>query len=247
MPVYQLTDKLVFPPPEHADPDGLLAVGGDLSMKRLLLAYRMGLFPWYAEDTPILWWSPDPRLMLKPKDLCVSKRLARTIKQGPFTITLDEAFADVIRGCAHVKRPRQKGTWIMDEMIDAYCCLHRDGYAHSVESWQDGKLVGGLYGVALGKAFFGESMFARVSDASKVAFVHLTRLLALWNFSLIDCQVTTSHLESFGAREVPRAEFLKMLKAALRFKTRQGKWEFAKEEDREETAEKRQLRRENRR
>ena len=240
MPVYQLTDKLVFPPPEHADPDGLLAVGGDLSMKRLLLAYRMGLFPWYAEDTPILWWSPDPRLMLKPKDLCVSKRLARTIKQGPFKITLDQAFEDVIRGCAHVKRTRQKGTWIMDEMIDAYCCLHQDGYAHSVESWQDGKLVGGLYGVALGRAFFGESMFARVSDASKIAFVHLTRLLALWNFSLIDCQVTTSHLASFGAREVPRAEFLKLLKAALRYKTRQGKWEFAKEEDREERREDRQ-------
>ena len=240
MPVYQLTDKLVFPPPEHADPDGLLAVGGDLSIKRLLQAYRMGLFPWYAEDTPILWWSPDPRLMLKPKDLCVSKRLARTIKKGPFKITMDEAFADVIRGCAHVKRPRQKGTWIMDEMIDAYCCLHQKGYAHSVESWQDGKLVGGLYGVALGRAFFGESMFARVSDASKVAFVHLTRLLALWNFSLIDCQVTTSHLASFGAREVPRAEFLKLLKAALRYKTRQGKWEFAKEEDREERREDRQ-------
>ena len=144
MPVYQLTDKLVFPPPEHADPDGLLAVGGDLSMKRLLLAYRMGLFPWYARIHAPLWWSPDPRLILKPKDLCVSKRLARTIKQGPFKITLDQAFEDVIRGCAHVKRPRQKGTWIMDEMIDAYCCLHQEGYAHSVESWQDGKLVGGL-------------------------------------------------------------------------------------------------------
>ena len=240
MPVYQLTDKLVFPPPEHADPDGLLAVGGDLSIKRLLLAYRMGLFPWYAEDTPILWWSPDPRLMLKPKDLCVPKRLERTIKQGPFKITLDQAFEEVIRACAQIKRPRQNGTWIVDEMVDAYCCLHREGYAHSVESWQDGELVGGLYGVALGRAFFGESMFARVNDASKVAFVHLTRLLALWNFSLIDCQVTTSHLASFGAREVPRAEFLKMLKAALRYKTRQGKWEFAKEEDREERREDRQ-------
>jgi leucyl/phenylalanyl-tRNA--protein transferase len=232
MPVYQLTDKLVFPPPEHADPDGLLAVGGDLSVQRLLLAYRMGLFPWYDKDMPILWWSPDPRLMLKPKDLCVSKRLERTIKQGPFKITLDQAFEDVIRACAQIKRPHQNGTWIVDEMVDAYCCLHREGYAHSVESWQDGELVGGLYGVALGRAFFGESMFARVSDASKVAFVHLTRLLESRKFSLIDCQVTTSHLESFGAREVPRPVFLKMLQAALRYKTRQGKWEFAREEDR---------------
>jgi leucyl/phenylalanyl-tRNA--protein transferase len=235
MPVYQLSDELIFPLPEHAEPDGLLAVGGDSSVERLLLAYRMGIFPWYDEDTPILWWSPDPRLMLKPKDLRVSKRLERTIKQAPFKITLDEAFADVMGGCAHVKRPRQKGTWIMEEMIDAYCSLHREGYAHSVESWQDGKLVGGLYGVALGRAFFGESMFARVSDASKVAFVHLTRLLESWKFSLIDCQVTTSHLESFGAREVPRPEFLKMLRAALRYKTRQRKWEFARTEDRGQT------------
>jgi leucyl/phenylalanyl-tRNA---protein transferase len=232
MTVYKLSDALVFPPPEHAEPDGLLAVGGDLSVQRLLLSYRLGIFPWYTEDTPILWWSPDPRLMLKPKDLRVSKRLERTIKQKPFRITLDEAFADVIRGCAYVKRPCQKGTWIMEEMIDAYCSLHREGYAHSVESWQDDKLVGGLYGVALGRAFFGESMFARVSDASKVAFVHLTRLLESWKFSLIDCQVTTSHLESFGAREVPRSEFLKMLQAALRYKPRPGKWEFAREEER---------------
>ncbi len=237
MPVFQLTEKLLFPLPEHAEPDGLLAVGGDLSVERLLLAYRMGIFPWYDEDTPILWWSPDPRLVLQPKDLRVSKRLERTIKQKPFNITLDEAFTDVIRGCAHVKRPRQKGTWIMEEMIDAYCSLHREGYAHSVESWQDGKLVGGLYGVALGRAFFGESMFARVSDASKVAFVHLTRLLESRKFSLIDCQVTTSHLESFGAREVPRLEFLKMLQAALRYKTRKEKWEFAREGDRRQKTE----------
>jgi leucyl/phenylalanyl-tRNA---protein transferase len=231
MPVYQLSENLIFPPPEHAEPDGLLAVGGDLQVERLLLAYRMGIFPWYDEDTPILWWSPDPRLMLAPKELRVSKRLERTIKQAPFKITLDEAFEDVIRGCAHIKRQHQKGTWILDEMIKAYCRLHREGYAHSVESWEDGNLVGGLYGVALGRVFFGESMFARVSDASKIAFVHLTRLLESWKFSLIDCQVTTSHLESFGAREVPRAKFLKMLQAALRYKTRQGKWEFAKEED----------------
>ena len=246
MPVYQLTDKLVFPPPEHADPDGLLAVGGDLSVQRLLLAYRMGLFPWYDKDMPILWWSPDPRLMLKPKDLCVSKRLERTIKQGPFKITLDQAFEDVIRACAQIKRPHQNGTWIVDEMVDAYCCLHREGYAHSVESWQDGELVGGLYGVALGRAFFGESMFTRVSDASKVAFVHLTRFLESWNFSLIDCQVTTRHLSSFGARELSRAEFLKLLKAALRYKTRRGKWEFAKEEERGQKTDKKTKIKENR-
>jgi leucyl/phenylalanyl-tRNA--protein transferase len=232
MPLYQLSDKLVFPPPEHAEPDGLLAVGGDLQVDRLLLAYRTGIFPWYDEDTPILWWSPDPRLILVPQELRVSRRLDRTIRQAPFTITLDKAFPEVIRSCALIKRPRQKGTWIMEEMIDAYCGLHREGYAHSVESWQDGKLVGGLYGVALGRAFFGESMFARVSDASKVAFVHLTRLLESRKFSLIDCQVTTSHMESFGAREVARVEFLKMLSKALRYKTRKGKWQVAREEDR---------------
>jgi len=231
MTVYQLSDKLVFPLPEHADTDGLLAVGGDLSVERLLLSYRMGIFPWYTEETPILWWSPDPRLILVPKELRVSRRLERTIRQAPFKITLDEALPEVIRSCAHIKRQRQKGTWIMEEMIDAYGALYREGYAHSVECWQDGRLAGGLYGVALGRAFFGESMFARVSDASKVAFVHLTRLLESWRFSLIDCQVTTSHLQHFGAREVPRTVFLKMLGKALRYKTKRGKWKISKKED----------------
>ncbi len=224
MPVYQLIDELVFPPPEDADPDGLLAVGGDLSVKRLLLAYQTGIFPWYTEETLILWWSPDPRLILEPKDLKVSGSLQRIIKKNVFKVTMDQAFADVIKGCAQTERPGQEGTWIVDEMIAAYGDLHEAGFAHSVESWQDGNLVGGLYGISIGSAFFGESMFSRVNDASKVAFVHLALLLQSWHFTLIDCQVTTKHLLKFGAREIPRSEFLERLKKALRFKTRSGRW-----------------------
>ena len=226
MPVYQLIDELMFPPPEDADTDGLLAVGGDLSVKRLLLAYQTGIFPWYTEETPILWWSPDPRLILEPKDLKVSGSLQRIIKKGVFKVTMDQAFTDVIKGCAQTERPGQEGTWIVDEMIAAYCDLHEAGFAHSVESWQDGNLVGGLYGVSIGSAFFGESMFSRVNDASKVAFVHLALLLQSWHFTLIDCQVTTKHLLKFGAREIPRSEFLERLKKALCFKTRSGRWKF---------------------
>ena len=226
MTVYKLPEELVFPSPEYADPDGLLAVGGDLSVKRLLLAYRMGIFPWYSKEMPILWWSPDPRLILKPEDLKISRRLMRLIKKGSFKITLDQAFAGVIKECASVKRPNQNDTWITNDMIEAYCRLHHEGFAHSVESWQDGELVGGLYGISLGRAFFGESMFSKVSNASKIAFVHLVRLLESKSISLIDCQLTTKHLLSFGAREIPRKEFLRMLGEALQYKTRKGKWQF---------------------
>ncbi len=226
MTVYKLIKELVFPSPEDAEPDGLLAVGGDLSVKRLLLAYQMGIFPWYTEETPILWWSPDPRLVVFPEDLKISKSLKRIIKKDTFNITLDQAFEKVIRNCATAKRSRDEGTWIVDEMIDAYCELHRQGFAHSAESWQECKLVGGLYGVSLGKVFFGESMFSTVSNASKVAFVHLVQLLQSWEFSLIDCQVTTDLLLSFGARESPRVDFLYCLRAALLHKTHRGKWCF---------------------
>lgn len=226
MPVYQLPNDIIFPPPEHAEPDGLLAVGGDLSLERLLLAYQLGIFPWYSENSPILWWSPDPRLILEPRNLQVSERLKRILKKGTFTITLDRAFDAVVRGCAQAKRSTGRGTWIVDDMIIAYCRLHEAGFAHSVESWLEGELAGGLYGVALGRAFFGESMFTKETNASKVAFVHLVKLLLFWQFDFIDCQVTTGHLMRFGAHEIPRAEFLQRLKQALQFSTRRGQWSF---------------------
>ncbi len=224
MPVFRLPKEIIFPSPELAEDDGLLAIGGDLSEKRLLLAYSMGIFPWYSDDCPILWWSPDPRLVLFPEDLKVSRSLGQTMKKGVFTITMDTAFDKVIAGCAHVKRKNEKGTWITDEMIEAYIRLHHSGYAHSVEAWSEGKLAGGLYGVALGPVFFGESMFAKKSDASKVAFVTLVQQLTKWKFTLIDCQITTRHLMNFGAKEIPRSEFLKLLKAALKRPSKEGSW-----------------------
>jgi leucyl/phenylalanyl-tRNA--protein transferase len=227
MTVFKLSKELVFPSPEYADPDGLLAVGGDLSIKRLLLAYQMGIFPWYSTELPILWWSPDPRLILRPEDLTISRRLMRLIKQDSFKVTLDQAFSEVMRECARVKRPNQNDTWITDDMIEAYCQLHQEGYAHSVESWQDGELAGGLYGISLGRAFFGESMFSRESNASKVAFVHLVWFLEARNYSLIDCQITTQHLLSFGAREIPRIEFLRLLGEALQHRTQKGRWKIS--------------------
>src|SRR5436309_2899853 len=173
MPIYRLVEELVFPPPEYADPSGLLAVGGDLSSERLLEAYRLGIFPWYSEDQPILWWSPDPRLILELNDFKPSRSLRKTIRKGIFQVSFDRAFEDVIRACASVPREGQRGTWITPEMQEAYIDLHGLGYAHSVESWLQGKLAGGIYGVSLGKAFFGESMFQRVSNASKVALAML--------------------------------------------------------------------------
>lgn len=223
MPVFLLSDKIEFPPPHLARSDGLLAVGGDLSPDRLLLAYRKGIFPWYSED-PILWWSPDPRLVLFPRDLKVSKSLKKIISQSRFRITADLAFAEVIRRCADSPKRHHEGTWIVDDMIQAYCRIHRSGFAHSVEAWYEGELVGGLYGVSLGSCFFGESMFAEVSNASKVAFVALVDLLKKMAVTIIDCQVTTDHLIRFGATEIPRRRFLAELEKALEAPTKRGSW-----------------------
>ncbi len=215
MPVYRLSKKLLFPPAELADDDGLIAVGGDLSVERLVLAYSMGIFPWYSDDQPILWWSPDPRLVLFPEELKLSRNLRQTMRKGVFRVTTNMAFEEVMRGCATIRRKGECGTWITDDMIKAYIRLHQAGYAHSVEAWHGDELVGGLYGVMLGRAFFGESMFARKTDASKVAFAVYMLELAQKGIELIDCQVTTEHLIRFGAREIPRAEFMQRLQKAL--------------------------------
>ena len=215
MPVFALSKRLSFPPPHLAIQEGLLAVGGDLGSERLLVAYRNGIFPWYSEGEPILWWSPDPRLVLYPEELRVSRSLRKVIKRDLFEITVDQRFHDVIRACAEAKRSYGEGTWITDEMKSAYCGLHRQGYAHSVEAWQGERLVGGLYGIAIGRVFFGESMFSRVSNASKVAFVALVENLKRLRFKLIDCQVRTDHLMRFGAREIPRKTFLEQLEKAV--------------------------------
>ena len=204
-----------------------MAIGGDLSQERLLLAYRMGIFPWYSENEPIMWWSPDPRLVLYPSELKVSKSLKKTIQKRLFQVTVDQAFESVIKACAHSRTRMQEGTWIVDDMITAYCNLHESGLAHSVETWQAGKLAGGLYGVSLGGCFFGESMFTRISNASKVAFVALVEHLQALNFNLIDCQVTTAHLLSFGAREIPRSRFLMELEKSLGLPTLSNKWSFS--------------------
>jgi leucyl/phenylalanyl-tRNA--protein transferase len=198
-----------FPPAEEAldEPNGLLAAGGDLAPERLLLAYRSGIFPWYEAGQPILWWSPNPRAVLRPGDIHVSRSLRRALGANQFRITADTAFEPVLGGCAAPRRYTD-ATWITDEMTEAYTTLHRLGFAHSFEAWQNGRLVGGLYGVAIGRVFFGESMFARATDASKVAFVHAVRYLEARGFELIDCQVASAHLASLGARDVPRAMFL---------------------------------------
>jgi len=226
MPVYLLTGDLVFPPPELAREDGLLAVGGDLSIPRLILAYRQGIFPWYNPGEPIFWWSPDPRLILEPSNLHVSRRLERIIRQGRLQVTLDRAFNEVIRACSETRMKRGEGTWLTLEMIEAYTKLHYLGKTHSVETWQGDRLVGGLYGIAIGRIFFGESMFTKVSNASKVAFVTLVRQLSEWGFAMIDCQVTTWHLLSFGAKEIPRSFFLERIKKLIDLpsKALNGKW-----------------------
>lgn len=225
MPVFRLDDRLVFPP-VHLAEDGLLALGGDLRPERLLLGYTQGIFPWYAENLPILWHSPDPRMVMTTKDLVVQKSLKKTIRRAPYELRMDTAFLRVLEGCASVPRPGQTGTWLIPEMVGAYEKLHELGFAHSIEAWQEGKLVGGLYGVSLGHAFFGESMFARAADASKVAFVACIRQLDTWGIGLIDCQVHTEHLERFGAYEVSRLHYLEMLRVALDQPTKRGKWTF---------------------
>ncbi|MBM4311656.1 MAG: leucyl/phenylalanyl-tRNA--protein transferase [Deltaproteobacteria bacterium] len=224
MAVYRLSAEPVFPDPELAEPDGLLAMGGDLSTLRLLNAYRRGIFPWYGEGDPILWWSPDPRLVLDPRSISISKSLARTLKKNALRITLDTAFEEVITCCASSLRRGRPGTWIVPQMRAAYLQLHRAGCAHSVEAWQDGCLAGGLYGVSLGRAFFGESMFARQPDASKVCLAWLAALLRAWEFDFIDCQVTTPHLLRMGAVEIERTVFLARLRHALQAPDRTGPW-----------------------
>jgi leucyl/phenylalanyl-tRNA---protein transferase len=218
---------LRFPPVGLATPEGLLAVGGDLRPERLLEAYRHGIFPWYSDDQPILWWSPDPRTVLFPEQLHVSRSLKRSLRPGLFSITLDTCFREVMQHCAE---PRSQypdgGTWITPAMLEAYTRLHELGYAHSVETWQRGKLVGGLYGVAIGGAFFAESMFTRVSDASKAALVSLVHQLQAWGFRLMDCQQSSPHIKMLGAEDIPRHEFLDHLTTALTVPNRRGHWAF---------------------
>jgi len=205
-------DDLSFPPLEKAlhEPNGLLAAGGDLSPERLLAAYRHGCFPWYQDGQPVLWWSPDPRTVLYPEELHISRSLHKKLRQGLFSVTFDRAFRDVVEGCA-APRSYAEGTWITTTMQNAYVKLHQFGIAHSVEVWQDEQLVGGLYGLAMGRLFFGESMFSRTTDASKVGFVKLVERLQGWGFKLIDCQMPTQHLASFGARSISREAFAEML------------------------------------
>ena len=220
-----LDERILFPPVDLAIEGGILAVGGDLSTARLLLAYREGIFPWYSDGEPIIWWSPDPRFVLIPGELKISRSMHKVMERGVFDVTFDRAFGDVIRHCGETKRPGQPGTWITDGMRGAYTELHHLGYAHSVEAWRDGELAGGLYGVTLGSCFFGESMFARESNSSKAALITLVRALKERDFSLIDSQVYTPHMESLGAREIPRAEYLELLKKCLVHETLRGSWD----------------------
>lgn len=227
MPIYWLDPQnLAFPPSELATPEGILAVGGDLSAERLLEAYRQGIFPWFSEGDPILWWTPDPRFVLYPGELRVAKSMRPYFNQKKFDVSLDRNFPAVIRACQQCYRPGQGGTWITEEMRRAYIELHELGYAHSVEVWKEGELVGGLYGIALGKVFFGESMFAKASNASKFGFISLVRQLQSWGFTLIDCQQETPHLASLGARAIPRRDFLKHLAENPLNETRMGPWSF---------------------
>ncbi len=219
-----LGEQIVFPNPESADPDGLLAVGGDLSVPRLLAAYSHGIFPWYNDDHPILWWSPDPRPVLSPARLRLDRRFLRYLATHPFQVDVDRDFQGVISACATTPRPGQAGTWLTDAMIRAYARLHRAGYAHSVECRLDGRLVGGIYGVALGGAFFGESMFHTVSQASKVALAHLVDMLLMLKYHFMDCQQATPHMIRFGAVEIPRRRFTAMVERAAMEPQRDG-WE----------------------
>ena len=216
-----------FPPVELAlqDPNGLLAAGGDLSPRRLLDAYARGIFPWFSGDDPLLWWSPDPRMVLFVGELHLSRSLRRVIRSGPFEIRMDTAFREVMLACAE-PRPGQDGTWITPAMVDAYTHLAALGHAHSIEAWAGDRLAGGLYGVAIGRMFFGESMFARQTDASKVAFAGLVRQLERWDFELIDCQMATSHLASLGAREIPRDEFLARVSRLVRLPAVPSPWRY---------------------
>lgn len=216
--------QIKFPNPELADTDGLLAWGGDLEAETLLNAYSKGIFPWYRKGQPILWWSPNPRLVLFPEKLKISDSLRQRINKNQYEIRFDTNFEEVIEYCAKIKRKGQRGTWITGEMQEAYIALHHLGFAHSVEAYYQGKLVGGLYGVSIGAVFFGESMFYLMPDASKVSLYNLVQKLIGWNYRLIDAQQSTSHLISLGAEEVSRKEFLKLLESAVKLEGRKGKW-----------------------
>lgn len=220
--IFKLGKENIFPPVHLAEENGILAVGGDLSPERLLEAYRCGIFPWFSEGDPYIWWSPNPRFVLYPKELAVSKSMRKVLRREIFHITYDLCFNDVIQGCKIAKR-RDPGTWITDEMMAAYIKLHDQGYAHSIEAWKDGVLAGGLYGVSLGRCFFGESMFSNCSNSSKAAFISLVRKLGELRF-IIDCQVYTDHLHSLGARMIPRSRFIQILDKALLSETLIGNW-----------------------
>jgi leucyl/phenylalanyl-tRNA--protein transferase len=213
--MYPLTKELYFPPVGLASPEGLLAYGGDLSTERLLLAYKNGIFPWFEEDQPILWWSPDPRMVLFPEEFTVSKSMRNIINRNVFRVTFNTNFREVISNCRQIKRNGQDGTWITNEMVEAYCRLHELGVAKSVEVWLQDQLVGGLYGIDLGHVFCGESMFSKVSNASKVAFISLVAQLKSNDYKLLDCQVYNEHLESLGCREINRVDFVKIIKSKL--------------------------------
>mgnify|MGYP000462475823 CR=1 FL=1 len=220
-----LSEDLIFPSAEQSTPRGIVAIGGDLSLDRLILAYRKGIFPWYNENDPIIWWSPDPRFILRCENLKVAKSMRPIFNKKKFRITYDQAFEEVIRACSH-PRPNlpEDGTWLTEEMIASYIYLHKLGLAHSIEAWKGNELVGGLYGVSLGRAFFGESMFAKESNASKAAFITMVQKLQEYDFTWIDCQIHTNHLESLGGENVSRTDFLKMLDLALEQDTLRGNW-----------------------
>lgn len=225
MPLFRLSSRLEFPPPWLARSDGLLCIGGDLSCDRILLAYQNGIFPWFSDNEPVLWWSPDPRLVLYPPRIRISRSLGKKIKKNFFTLTVNQAFEQTIQACAFPRKDPDEGTWLVKEMQEAYIELHHKGYAHSVEAWHQGDLVGGLYGVGIGCMFFGESMFSFQSDASKAALVALARHLETHGFDLIDCQVTTDHLRRMGAVEIPRSRFLDILGRSIIRQPDPGVWD----------------------
>jgi leucyl/phenylalanyl-tRNA---protein transferase len=224
MSIHLLTSELEFPDPAQARVDGLLAMGGDLSIDRLLLAYERGIFPWYSEESPIMWWSPDPRCVLWTKDVVVSKSMRNVLNRGEFKFSFDKKFRQVIEQCRSIDRDEQ-GTWISEPIVDAYCALHELGVAHSVEVYKDNELVGGLYGVSLGRMFFGESMFSKVSNASKFGLIQLCRILSQSGFELIDCQIYNAHLGSLGALNISRDSFLEILRNKLTFDSIIGSWQ----------------------
>ncbi len=226
MSFYWLNEELRFPHPSYANEDGILAVGGDLSPERLILAYQHGIFPWYNPDDPIIWWAPDPRFVLFPDELKVSKSMRPYFNQQKFQVTADRVFRQVITLCQQNERKGQEGgTWITEEMLDAYCILHELGIAHSIEVWDNGELVGGLYGVSLGKIFYGESMFTKVSNASKFGFISLVKKLIEWDYQLIDCQQATNHLGSLGARSISRDKFMRLMEKNINVPTTTKKWD----------------------